>query len=991
VGFNYLLLHSVNGHARGDITQACYTCHGRSYAGASANNVHDPGPGVSPGGVSCYACHTTYKANMEDGVGTSVGTARTSSYHHVLGGMLNGGLTYYDGDYAPGGAGAYPNTSFQQVFCVSCHVDHDKFNANKGANLQTSFGSVVATNTDRGLCLSCHGLSFSKDTTNQAGIASSATADVSTLTVTVSPTKYGLSAHDYSVNSSFGASPFNANCVKCHNDEQAKTFQTSKFQFGPHWSGARKLLASWATTVTDPLGEKHCYGCHSRAGQFGTKATNGYDAYGTAGATMTAASEYVWQNFYGSMVSSHPVSTTKLDCVNCHNTHVVRKTATQTVDPDDTYTEYAFGGSTVPSQTAFCLRCHDGAPPVYTLGAAYVPATVTVAISGGNKSAYRLTSHWEASGSVSVAERQSCAVCHDSHGSKLPKLLGAYNGTTTANTINGVAIAANDRTVCYACHANASTGFASPSDDASGYPTDGTWPGAATYTVAYSPANHTGNMHQNATWPAEPALAGGDCKVCHDVHGTANRYDELRDDKVGGIRGVYKYDPSNFSFCFNCHTAGGGSQYNIKGFFPTTASGTLDPVANPRAGHRTLSAGNLPAGSVLPCYDCHNPHGTGPNSPSGLLVVTQVGNNTTTVIGDAPGEIVMTATPAPDSVRKFCFACHTTGDSAPVLTQGWNGSAYATVTAGKVEGIDRTVYNAAGSHLKLPPVSGHYFADTASCYLCHGNDYASPGANNVHNPTGGVSGGASKCYGCHSPYKETMDAAGTSKTTVFHHTLGTGGYTGDLAPGSSNTYPTSSTTVYCVSCHTDHNYFNSNKGSNLRATIANSSGLATASSDFISGGAPSYGICISCHSAALLKDNVNQKSETTSSKTPTITGAAFDISPHDYEATSVPQRRAAPVVPDLDAHLRHPLLHHAAHTGRPRLHARLRSVRRRRVLPLPQPDDRCHSRHQEGPQRQGLVQPREHGCLIAGDLRPDGQDVSAQRERLQRRPSPLRG
>ena len=84
-------------------------------------------------------------------------------------------------------------------------------------------------------------------------------------------------------------------------------------------------------------------------------------------------------------------------------------------------------------------------------------------------------------------------------------------------------------------------------------------------------------------------------------------------------------------------------------------------------------------------------------------------------------------------------------------------------------------------------------------------------------------------------------AAGATKTSAYHHVMGTSTVTanGDLAP-NAGAYPTSNQDVYCVSCHTDHNYFNSNMAANLRRDIANSSGAATASSDFVAGSSP-YG------------------------------------------------------------------------------------------------------------------------------------------------------
>jgi hypothetical protein len=100
------------------------------------------------------------------------------------------------------------------------------------------------------------------------------------------------------------------------------------------------------------------------------------------------------------------------------------------------------------------------------------------------------------------------------------------------------------------------------------------------------------------------------------------------------------------------------------------------------------------------------------------------------MISDALGAGLST-TDSSDSVRRFCFTCHTTSDTV----RGWSSDAtpatYSPVAADdKVVGIPRT-----GGVLKLPnSVVAHRQNDTTSCYNCHGSSYGADG-NNVHNPT----------------------------------------------------------------------------------------------------------------------------------------------------------------------------------------------------------------------------------------------------------------
>lgn len=686
-----LRLPVVGGHASGD-TQSCYTCHGSNYA-PGGSNVHNPTGGISDGGVPCYDCHATYSDYMEDGTGAKVGSQRTTAYHHVLGGSFNGGA-YADGDIAPGPAGVYPTSGVTNLFCTVCHVDHDVFNSNKAANLREQYPSYVSnTNTSTdfstthamgGLCTSCHGLPMPKDVINQK-------TDGTNVAASLNIPRYKVSAHQYSVVSTFSdGSSFNANCSKCHNDEQTKDFQTSVYKFGTHWSAVRRVISALGATLSDPLQEAECYRCHSRTTDSvgGTKKSAGLRDWYNATA-MTAESERVWAQFQ--LASKHPVVASagnSVECENCHNPHAISTTA-RVSNPDNTLSP--LGYSTATEQAAFCLKCHDGAPPAYLSdGASYVPNAVTLTGSGDNKSTYASRAHWTAGGSIGTA--QSCASCHDNHGSQYPKLIGAYDMITGTNRISGQPITGNNNTVCQACHNGADVLLAAPSRNASGYPVDGAWPGFSTYTDA------TFGIHRGAgtvVWPGT-LYASGDCKNCHDVHGTANAYDELRG----------TFTPARFDTCFVCHDADGPAASNVASWFPAASGGTASDSTR-RLGHKTVEAGNLPAGSALPCYDCHNPHGSA--ATDGLTVVTMTSSTTTIVVGDAAGEVNMSTAAG---VRQFCMTCHIPSDTS----NGWNGTAYVAVTTGaRVEGLDRL------TSLKLSTRTSHQQTNANSCYTstCH--------------------------------------------------------------------------------------------------------------------------------------------------------------------------------------------------------------------------------------------------------------------------------
>jgi predicted CXXCH cytochrome family protein len=865
VGANVLRLPAVNGHYRDD-AQSCYKCHGSNY-GAGGNNVHNPSGGVSQGGEACYNCHSDYQTYMEDGTAPKVGAERATVYHHVMGGTPGAG--YKDGDFAPGPAGVYPS-SLYDLYCVSCHVDHDKFNATPGSNLRKDFSSTEGANTDfgsggfnGGLCTSCHGLNVNKANPDGTGQKS----DTLVVTQAISSALYSASPHQYQVASEFGSgNTFLADCSKCHTDEQQKDYQTSTYKFGTHYSASNRLLTAFGASVSSPLAESHCYGCHN-----GDVAGNDY--YGTA--PMNQAARSIKTEFTGAgIVSRHPVQAAggdSVECESCHNVHRVTDTTQKVSDPANTYNNYTYGGASADdNQPVFCLKCHGDSsgsavlPVQESSVTTYVPYTVTqngagTASGANNKATYKARAHWSDTtpigGAIASGERVSCAECHDNHASTAPKLLGQFNAADSSNYIGATKITANNNTVCVACHTSSSTSFPAGEtqrEASTGYFKTGTWPGMTTYN-----ASAHGNGTTGAQWPAS-TYARGDCKNCHDVHGTATVYDEIRSVIVAG-NPVASFGAANYKACFNCHDADGPAT-DIAQDYPTVTGGTDDGT---RSGHRVLSSvvgANLAQNAAVPCYDCHNPHGSA--SSYGLQVRD---------LGDEVGDAFDMVTPATRAanVRNFCFACHVPSD----INEGWAdtgaGAGWVALTTEAVEGIARTN---ASYKLKLPVLDDHTKAGTSDCLDCH----ASP-----HAPTGGISEGGVACYGCHKAYKETMDADGTSKTLTYHHVLGTGGgtYSGGTA-FASGSYPAAGTDVYCLSCHVDHDQFNATPGSNLRNGMTASP--SAASSDYNS---TNGGVCLGCHSAARAKDTTNQKSDGTST-TPAISSAAYSGKAHDYTVSS---------------------------------------------------------------------------------------------------------
>lgn len=319
--------------------------------------------------------------------------------------------------------------------------------------------------------------------------------------------------------------------------------------------------------------------------------------------------------------------------------------------------------------------------------------------------------------------RGECGQCHIMHAESQPQLQNLF--------------APNDNMLCYSttgiggCHINR------PDGGAAGYPAQeqDRFPDLHSYH-GYFEANAGGvrlsGVNNRTRWPGKtiwentpfsahyaspsmPRLDGtgrGSCLNCHDPHSSATPHDHLVR-QYGPIAGSgSNAAPAEYQLCLSCHGQNGPSGLSpesrrIADFYSRTSSGST------RAGHAISSTrGAVKQGDRLPCYDCHNPHGSaGSNGqqPNAYLISDQ-----------RPGWYGLTDIKTDSvQVRRFCTACH----------------AYPDVpgSGGVVEGI---------IPVKLPDEYPHRSYETKHCYDCHGRDYSSPNGFNVHNPSEGESGEA---------------------------------------------------------------------------------------------------------------------------------------------------------------------------------------------------------------------------------------------------------
>ncbi len=381
-------------------------------------------------------------------------------------------------------------------------------------------------------------------------------------------------------------------------------------------------------------------------------------------------------------------------CASCHSAH----------SSDASLLLRTAGGG--PSRTASCLNCHNGTNADASN------------IANGPVDSFGLSSgHTIDVGTTSAAGIGGCDTCHNIHGAS------SDARRIPARKINGVAVTSAGKQLCLACHDAGDSWYgagypstASPTRDATGYPVSGTWPGPSTYASETNAHRLIPETTQTIS-PGDPvAREQGDCRYCHAAHGGKNAYDGLLTTFTVPSQSTLASDQADGSYAALCFTCHGGPTPNGFSTAPVDIK-QFATAAGGSSGHSIVtSGGTLPVGAPLPCFECHNPHGS------------KRGNGS--LLSDERGASLATTSAA--GVRAFCFTCHTASDT----TAGWDSTAqaYAPVpSAEKIVGLPRD-----GGVLHLPAIDGHAESDTVSCYECHGNSYDS-GGRNVHDPGQGSS------------------------------------------------------------------------------------------------------------------------------------------------------------------------------------------------------------------------------------------------------------
>jgi len=257
------------------------------------------------------------------------------------------------------------------------------------------------------------------------------------------------------------------------------------------------------------------------------------------------------------------------------------------------------------------------------------------------------------------------------------------------------------------------------------YPKLGTFPGLSVV------ASSTQNAHAQIADKGD--YNKGDCRYCHSSHNSASPYSQLLTQR-GELRAMVsteetvtqeeKTSGAYASFCLSCHNGSNSGQpwskavdiADVVSLPPGSTEASRTAFLASNAGHRVESANaDVPSGSALPCYGCHNPHGS------------KYGNNYN--LSDSLGANL-------SDTRDICLACHVTSDGF-VCTDGDENlvehsdpSVQKTIFGLSRSGIDSTEGTATVTNmLKLDDsIASHASTGVLDCDnpSCHGN---------VHSPT----------------------------------------------------------------------------------------------------------------------------------------------------------------------------------------------------------------------------------------------------------------
>jgi predicted CXXCH cytochrome family protein len=223
-------------------------------------------------------------------------------------------------------------------------------------------------------------------------------------------------------------------------------------------------------------------------------------------------------------------------CSSCHDSHGADKIATDTPYPAllRARTEV---GTAVFQGSEYCGTCHQERAESRFDGVAV----------------YEQTTHFTMLPDPDNGTEVRCTICHESHGSAIAPLV---TGLITPPAAPATAtITANDRTLCFACHADPR----------------GTYPGETLYELSAHAVSSVTTTIPGEWAEVDAERLIGECQVCHAPMG--------RDDGTGApIPTLLEMDASEL--CLTCHDVDGSATTDLASLaYPATSATDLEIVA----------------------------------------------------------------------------------------------------------------------------------------------------------------------------------------------------------------------------------------------------------------------------------------------------------------------------------------------------------------------------------------------------------------------------
>lgn len=310
-------------------------------------------------------------------------------------------------------------------------------------------------------------------------------------------------------------------CAMCHRAHTA----TAPFgrSASDSWEPTGSALVLAAVDASGTAGDTMlCYACH------------GVDALGSG---TDVQSSFLATSAHDLAPASAPYGPSVIQCSSCHDSHGSDEVATGVPYPFLLRARTSTGTAFFQTES-YCATCHFQDRPKDVWDGLAV---------------YQATAHFAALPEPSSGTKIRCSNCHVAHGSPVAPLIVSQIASPALPVT--ATITANDRTLCFACHADPV----------------GTYPGPAAYPLS-AHGSSPATVAIVGEWPAAGASRlAGECQNCHAPMGSND----------GSGSAVPKLlEVEGRALCDRCHDADGPASADVSATaYPASASAHLEVLA----------------------------------------------------------------------------------------------------------------------------------------------------------------------------------------------------------------------------------------------------------------------------------------------------------------------------------------------------------------------------------------------------------------------------